>query len=181
MRQHSKDEFSYLKNACFDQETLRYKCGLCYHKLDRFSVLVNHMRMHHNGEEDFLKNDYYAILKNECLSYSCPECEKKFISENSTLTHRVLEHYAVTDKSCSHCGLKFLTHGGAIKHRKNIHGDELPLMKVAFKEAEKVCSSEKCKRKFFTAGCLEYHRRRNHSPKLRKSQGKGKVKNEVQT
>ena len=162
MKQH--DELEILKTTCYDKETSKYQCCLCYKDFQTFSNIASHIHFH-KDEMDLLKNPP------EERDQSCPECDLKFPTENSVFVHRLLEHYQVNDTTCTLCDFTFKTIQGAQIHRLNIHNKELELFKTEdLRSFNEIC--KKCGTVCQTSGSFRWHMRKYHNIQHRETKSK---------
>ena len=152
LREHSYQEFNFLKELCFDKITKKLKCVLCYINFPSFSHIVRHVTGYHKSEIELVKS-FPNTMKHVA---DCPECHEKFITDNSLFVHRILAHYPMKNNFCTLCGVELKLRGAYI-HRNLYHKDELHALQKKFTENERKIKCTECGNMFFTKGSLRFH------------------------
>ena len=158
----------------------RFKCKLCYHQFDFNCTLEQHQKGVHKGELRHLENP----LVESDLVFSCENCEKKFISQNSKDFHRRYRHKDEYKKlgtvksdsgenkigekgsySCILCYNKFNYNGDLKRHINKFHRteEELTVLRNGSVDESKLkFNCDSCEKKFLKRTILIYHQRYTH-------------------
>ena len=149
-------------------------CQFCYVNLNpkdkrkgENQRLEKHKNLIHSelSEEDFKTGIDFRELK-----YDCQKCDKKFLTENSSLFHKYSCHINSDQNRCSLCDMDFEASNSTkpaystLKyHIENIHtGQELKALDEDFQEHKLKYKCTKCDTHFLTENILKYHTSYSH-------------------
>ena len=173
-RIHKLEEIGFVKESCFVESLAEYRCILCYTQFKNGGHLLEHAVFTHQDEIHRFKDK----PEPQDLKTSCPDCQLKFVSNNSLLYHQLRVHYVNDSLYCRLCEVTFKNSTGLLSHLKK-HKDELELFRRTSEVEEKPFTCGTCDESYVSQVSLQYHSRKVHSMKIKEKEIKKSKKIKV--
>ena len=138
-------------------------CNLCY-TIVRCSMDVHKSKIHSDLTEANFNKDKWITL--ELLKFNCALCDKKFLTENSVIYHKIKKHGDLKGAFCTLCQISFKQGKRSCdylrKHLDVIHtADELKV--IGQKDSSGTFPCKTCGKSFLTENILKSHINYNHT------------------
>ena len=166
---------------------LKFKCQTCEQGFVREHILQHHIKIRHPEQSEKYCNLCYTIVrcsinvhkskihsdlteanhKKELLKFNCSLCDKKFVTENSVIYHKIIKHGDLKGAFCKLCQVSFKGGKWSGRHYLRQHLDAIhtanELKVMGQKDSSGTFPCKTCGKSFLTENILKSHTNYNHT------------------